>query len=173
MNTIKKNSIVRTLVPLVRDYDKTKVFPVGTVGQVVRKHRVNNGRFDLKSLEVYIDHHRFLLSEKDVELAPIVKSVPKVGDVFYTSWGYEQTNIDFYQVVDVKGESVVIRPIADETVDYANLSGKKKAKKDSFTGTPMTKRLRYSENGNPSFKIASYAWAHPDRDGEHFFSEWH
>lgn len=23
----------------------------------------------------------------------------KVGDIFYTSWGYEQTNIEFYQVV--------------------------------------------------------------------------
>lgn len=23
----------------------------------------------------------------------------KVGDVFYSSWGYEQTNIDFYQVI--------------------------------------------------------------------------
>ena len=22
----------------------------------------------------------------------------KVGDIFYTSWGYEQTNIEFYQL---------------------------------------------------------------------------
>ena len=23
----------------------------------------------------------------------------KVGDIYYTSWGYDQTNIDFYEVV--------------------------------------------------------------------------
>lgn len=25
----------------------------------------------------------------------------KVGDVFYTSWGYDQTNVDFYEIVRV------------------------------------------------------------------------
>ena len=27
----------------------------------------------------------------------------KVGDIFYDSWGYEQTNIDFYEVIQVNG----------------------------------------------------------------------
>lgn len=31
----------------------------------------------------------------------------KVGDVFYTSWGYDQTNIDFFQVIALCGESSV------------------------------------------------------------------
>ena len=29
----------------------------------------------------------------------------KVGDVFYTSWGYEQTNVDFFQVIELRGSS--------------------------------------------------------------------
>lgn len=29
----------------------------------------------------------------------------KVGDVFYTSWGYEQTNVDFFQVIELRGAS--------------------------------------------------------------------
>lgn len=28
-----------------------------------------------------------------------------VGDILYTSWGYEQTNIDFYEVVELVGKS--------------------------------------------------------------------
>ena len=32
----------------------------------------------------------------------------KVGDIFYTSWGYEQTNVDFFQVVALKGKTQVI-----------------------------------------------------------------
>lgn len=31
----------------------------------------------------------------------------KVGDIFYASWGYEQTNIDFFQVISLAGESSV------------------------------------------------------------------
>lgn len=36
----------------------------------------------------------------------------KVGDIFYSSWGYEQTNINFFQVVEIVGEcSVRVREI--------------------------------------------------------------
>lgn len=31
----------------------------------------------------------------------------KVGDLFYASWGWEQTNVDFFQVVALVGESSV------------------------------------------------------------------
>jgi hypothetical protein len=38
-------------------------------------------------------------------------------DIYYDSWGYEQTNIDFYQVVGVTEKSVVIRRIAGKAVE--------------------------------------------------------
>lgn len=40
----------------------------------------------------------------------------KVGDLLYDSWGYDQTNIDFYQVTEVGKMSVVIRRIASKGV---------------------------------------------------------
>jgi hypothetical protein len=39
----------------------------------------------------------------------------KVGDVVYNSWGYDQTNVDFYQVVKVTGHYVHIKPIKQDT----------------------------------------------------------
>lgn len=40
----------------------------------------------------------------------------KEGDIVYASWGFEQTNVDFYQVVRVpSGRSAVIRPVEKET----------------------------------------------------------
>lgn len=36
----------------------------------------------------------------------------KVGDIFYISWGWEQTNIDFFQIVKVTDKSVRIIEIA-------------------------------------------------------------
>ena len=42
----------------------------------------------------------------------------KVGDVFYMNWGYEQTNVDFFQVVALVGEcSVRIKHVNPKIVD--------------------------------------------------------
>ena len=38
----------------------------------------------------------------------------KVGDIFSSSWGYDQTNVDFFQCVDVKGKMVVVREISSK-----------------------------------------------------------
>ena len=39
-----------------------------------------------------------------------------VGDILHHSWGYDQTNCDFYQVVEVKSVSVVLRKIGANAV---------------------------------------------------------
>lgn len=36
----------------------------------------------------------------------------KVGDIFATSWGYDQTQSEFFQVVEVKGSDLIVREIA-------------------------------------------------------------
>jgi hypothetical protein len=42
----------------------------------------------------------------------------KVGDLFYASWGYEQTNVDFFQVIALVGEtSVRVREVHPEIID--------------------------------------------------------
>ena len=33
----------------------------------------------------------------------------RVGDILYSSWGWEQTNIDFYQVIAIRGSAVDLR----------------------------------------------------------------
>ncbi len=83
----------------------------------------------------------------------------KVGDILYTSWGYDQTNVDFYQVVEVIGKcTVVIREVGQKTIDgFGGPSEKVVAVKDSFIGEPMTKR----SNSTNSVRIASYASASP------------
>ncbi len=41
----------------------------------------------------------------------------KAGDILYSSWGYEQTNIDFFQVVDVKSKTLALQEIGVTTVE--------------------------------------------------------
>ena len=60
----------------------------------------------------------------------------KVGDIFYHSWGYDQTNIDFYQVVSVTAKTISIRRIVAGEADYDDyqMTGHKVAIKDRFAG---------------------------------------
>jgi len=41
----------------------------------------------------------------------------QLGDIFYTSWGYDQTNVDFYKVVGVLAKSVEVVGIGSKIVD--------------------------------------------------------
>jgi hypothetical protein len=62
----------------------------------------------------------------------------KAGDVLYASWGYEQTNIDFYQVVDASSpKSVMLREIAANTTTAGGCftdRGNCLPARDQFTG---------------------------------------
>ncbi len=40
----------------------------------------------------------------------------KVGDIFVEDWGYDQTNVDFYQVTKTTKKMVEIKPIAGKMV---------------------------------------------------------
>lgn len=47
-----------------------------------------------------------------------------VGDIFHTSWGYDQTNNDFFQVVALVGESSVrIREVYPKLIAEKGVSG--------------------------------------------------
>lgn len=82
----------------------------------------------------------------------------KVGDILYTSWGYEQTNVGWYQVTKiVTDKTVEIRKIAGD-YDESNgwLSGKTMPKKDHFVGDAFRKRV----SSRNTIAIDSYATAY-------------
>lgn len=58
----------------------------------------------------------------------------KIGDIFHYSWGYEQTNANYFQVIDLKGtKQVIIKEIAYKITETTGLdSYKVKACKDKF-----------------------------------------
>lgn len=81
----------------------------------------------------------------------------KVGDVLNSSWGYDQTNVDFYQVVEVPSKCfVVVRKIAGMTVSDNGPSTRVKPSRDSFIGEPK----RYKSGDSNSISVASYASAY-------------
>tara|TARA_R110002096_G_scaffold364673_1_gene557798 strand:+ start:184 stop:762 length:579 start_codon:yes stop_codon:yes gene_type:complete len=81
----------------------------------------------------------------------------KVGDIYYSSWGYDQTNIDFYKIVDVKGAKATLVEIAKSYLDSEfAYEDKVVPAPDVIVGKPMNKMV--DQFGN--FSIASYAGAY-------------
>lgn len=72
-----------------------------------------------------------------------------VGDVIYNSWGYDQTNVDWYQVVEIKPRSIVICRICGATTPTQYLSGTTLPCRHEFSGEPMLKTL--DANGQITF----------------------
>lgn len=46
----------------------------------------------------------------------------QVGDIVYNSWGWEQTNIEFFQVTAVKNKTIEVRAISSQQVDNSMYS---------------------------------------------------
>jgi hypothetical protein len=94
----------------------------------------------------------------------------KVGDILVSSWGYEQTNIDYYEVIEVKGAStVVIREIAQEREQTGWEQFKAMPAPGEYTGEPMVKRAT-SDN---IVRIYSFAHAYKWDGRPHSGSSYH
>lgn len=96
----------------------------------------------------------------------------KVGDIFYNSWGYDQTNIDWYQVVGVTptGKSVKVRPIAGKVKETGFMSGESAPQKGKFTGAAKTKKLGI-HNGEP-YLASKHGWTSL-WDGKSKYASWY
>lgn len=68
----------------------------------------------------------------------------KVGDCLYQSWGYDQTNIDFFEVVEVLPRSVKIRPISQIMVKDSEgfMCENVKPDKGNYTGEAVTRPVK-------------------------------
>ena len=55
-----------------------------------------------------------------------------VGDIFYNSWGYDQTNVDWYQVTRKTSKTVFMKRIRKNYKEDGFMSGNCVPVKDSF-----------------------------------------
>ncbi len=103
-----------------------------------------------------------------------------VGQVYYDSWGYDQTNIDFYEVVEVKEKSVVLHPIGgnivpgSEGMDCANVT----PDPSNIIGPPFLKTIQFylqTDTNAPVFYLkADHGWLNLyDQAKEGVYKSWY
>lgn len=88
-----------------------------------------------------------------------------VGDLFYASWGWEQTNIDYFQVVALKGaHTAVLRQIGRDYIGGFSYSGKCRPMRDHFIDdeqyTVRTKKSDYYKDGRVEMKAPHISAGH-------------
>jgi hypothetical protein len=99
----------------------------------------------------------------------------KVGDIFRTSWGYGQTNVDFFQVVGRPTKAkALIRQIGQEFIgDKQFMSGQVKARKNDFIeNEDLAKLVIINSSGNLSNADRYENHAYPTTEDATHFTSW-
>ena len=128
-------------------------------------------------VDTYLEDEKRYKREKDeynanrkVEKKQKAEAV-KVDDIFTSSWGYEQTNVDAYQVIKKKGVTVTLRKIGLKTVpgSEGHDCDRVVPVKDLFLND---KEFKKRLNGD-SFKVESYSSAYLYTEGETLYRSWY
>jgi hypothetical protein len=78
--------------------------------------------------------------EKEKERLKNTETI-NTGDLFYTSWGYEQTNVEFYEVIEKPSEQfVIVREVAQNREETGFMSGSCTPQKGVFVGEPLRRK---------------------------------
>lgn len=82
----------------------------------------------------------------------------EVGQVYYTSWGYDQTNVDFYLVLEVKGKRVLVQHIGADMAQSEGLSSMAAnvtPNPENKIGEPVWRNIQFylGQNNTPNYYI--------------------
>ena len=88
-----------------------------------------------------IDKERRKVEQKAAKVA-FAKQI-EIGTLLHYSWGYDQTQCEYFQVVDKKGQTVAIREIQAKAVEGSGqgMACRMKPVRDAFVSEVITKRI--------------------------------
>lgn len=96
----------------------------------------------------------------------------KVGTIISNSWGYDQTNVDWYQVVKTTPFCVYLRPIAEEIEQTGFMCGQSSPKPGVFVSDEIKRHkvVVYPAGEFISFEFGgSTIW----KPGETRYTSWY
>jgi hypothetical protein len=111
-------------------------------------------------IEYLSSFDRAQLAAVEAAPAPPTPSSFAPGAILASSWGYDQTNVDFYRVEKIKGDWITLQEIAASDAsadsDLAMTGRVVPAVPHAPKGEPFRRKLR---TGSQCVKISSYEFA--------------
>lgn len=157
----------------------------GTFKKIEGFYFMNEGRRDEWIADKLFDiKSRQIIKEKEKAAKKAIRENMQhgfeVGQIYYDSWGYEQTNVDFYEVIEVKAKSVVIREIAGNIRHengYSSMSGFTTPVPGNYTSDPIQKNIQFyiDSTGKTIYYIKSkHGWISKYDGGDKgVYSSWY
>jgi len=97
------------------------------------------------------------------------------GDILECSWGYDQTNIDFYYVIKKAGSYITFIPMSNKIVEYNNndMTGKVIPNEPNYNAKPLRRKIQKSSISNSLWvKINTYSSASKWNGKPQYFSSY-
>lgn len=82
---------------------------------------------------------------RTIQNAAAFVAAAQIGDVFYSSWGYDQTNVDFYEVVRKTDKTVFVREIEGQILSGGGWAGLCEPNRGAFRENEPERRIYYNE----------------------------
>jgi len=98
--------------------------------------------------------------------------VVKVGDIYVSQWGYDQTNVDYYQVMQVKSKTAVLAQIGCNKTYTGPMNGTCVPDTSVWGRQLITKRILALNEDETYFKLTSFSSAFRWKGETNSFSEW-
>jgi uncharacterized membrane-anchored protein YjiN (DUF445 family) len=110
-----------------------------------------------KLLKAQKENNNNVIKKEKAEKVQEYEHGYKVGDVLYMSWGYEQTNLNFFQVVAVTEKSVRIVEVAmKQTTEKYHGSMSRDVAFDITTAQPLEKSYWIKDQQKGDIKKVKY-----------------
>lgn len=118
----------------------------------------------LKHMKQENEHFISKLLTLKINLSPFKNIVPKqldcfqVGAILTDSWGWEQTNIDFYCIVKRSGQWVTVLPMTKHTSEEKGfMTNDEMPYKIDFSADPQRKKLSTYNGKESGFSFRKYS----------------
>jgi hypothetical protein len=93
-----------------------------------------------------------------------IKNEFKIGDILYSSWGYDQTNIDFFKIKKFVGKTMIeLVPIESKMVECDSPYEDRVVPYPAKEGKPFRRKIKFICSyllSQPYVSINSYSSAH-------------
>jgi hypothetical protein len=167
---IKKNDIVTNNKDIrVGSPSNPLVIPAGTQLRVWKATR--RGTLFCNAVDRILSYYTVNAYATDVTKVEQPKPNVNVGDIFVCSWGYDQTNIDYYMVTNVKNKTVNLVSIGQKR-NYTGPMQGECVPDTSVVGNKIYTKRMINDGNSVSFKMTSYSWAYKWNGKTNCFTEW-
>src|SRR5579864_7737201 len=123
----------------------------GTAGKPSLNHLYRTREQAEKAVESFfngLDSHKEFVGKMRAEYNK--PHTLKVGDIITNSWGYDQTNVDWYRITRTTGHFVWLKPIAANVVEDGFMSGPSQPCVD--TSNPDPSKWGFQDRNEPEEK---------------------